>query len=294
MGTGIRLFVASVLGGTIFSGVAAAQIVLSGSEYSQHFNSLASGLPPGWSVWQDATATSLGTPAVFETNVTSWADSSPEFRNCASVTNNSGLLLTNAAAVTQHSFTNRVLAVRQGGSFGDPGAAFVCQIADTLGFSNLRFHMDTLMLDAEGRETVWTVDYGLGDAPTNFTSLGTFTNTGPIGSITGPTYFLGADAEDQPERLTIRVATLAASTGGGSRDTFGLDNFRLAFDGGSGAEDALQAEHVGNSLILTWDDPSFGLQSAATAAGTFTNVTGASSPYTTSMNSERAYFRLAK
>lgn len=48
----------------------------------------------------------------------------------------------------------------------------------------------------------------------------------------------------------------------------------------------------GNSAVLTWNDPSFSLQSAQTLTGIYTNVIGASSPFTNSAVSQVAFFRL--
>lgn len=47
----------------------------------------------------------------------------------------------------------------------------------------------------------------------------------------------------------------------------------------------------GNQLILNWTG-SFTLQSATNASGTYTNITGAASPYTTPMTDPQRYFRL--
>jgi hypothetical protein len=124
--------------------------------------------------------------------------------------------------------------------------------------------------------------------------VGTYTNSAPIGTIPRPTYSLGPDADDQPELLTIRVAALDASSGSGSRDTFGIDNVRLTFNGTERNPGMLAVEQVGETLVLTWDDSSFGLQSAPTPGGVFTNVVGATSPHTSAIEADQRYFRLAR
>lgn len=288
------LLVVSVAGGMFFSNQVTGQVLLSGTRYTENFDSIGEGLPAGWSVWTEATDSSLGAAAVFDTNTTSWGATTGEFRNCASVTNNSGVLATNAGSSTQRGFTNRVLAVRQGSSFGDPGAAFVFQIANTTGFSNLRFGVDFMMLDDEGRETAWTVEYGVGAVPGAFTVLGTYTNSGAPGTIERPIYALGSDADDQPDVVTIRVATLDGSAGGGSRDTFGLDNVVLTFDGAAAATIPLDVVRIGNDVVLSWSDPAFVLQASPEAAGVYTNVPGAASPYTNAMSGDQMFFRLVK
>jgi len=45
-------------------------------------------------------------------------------------------------------------------------------------------------------------------------------------------------------------------------------------------------------LILTWKDPAFVLQAATNAAGIYTNVVGAVSPYTNSITGSALFFRL--
>ena len=49
---------------------------------------------------------------------------------------------------------------------------------------------------------------------------------------------------------------------------------------------------VVGQLILTWSNPAFSLQSAPTVTGTFTNITGAISPYTNSITAGQQFFRL--
>ncbi|MCU0770317.1 MAG: hypothetical protein MUE94_00915 [Verrucomicrobia bacterium] len=290
----MRLYFVSILGGTLCGSPLTAQVLLQGGDYRQDFDSITSGLPSGWSVWTNATRTSLGAEASFETNTTSWAATSAQFRNCASVTNNTGLLDTNAAAATQHTFTNRVLAVRQGTSFGDPGAAFVLRLANTLGWSNLQFSADMMMLDEEGRETIWTVDYGLGLTPSSFISLGTCTNTGTPGTIQRPTFTLGPDANNQPQVVTLRIAALDPATGTGSRDTCGLDNVRLAGQSAASASVPLDIKRTDSGVELTWPDPEFSLQAASAPWGEYTNVPGAGSPHSHPLNGGQMFFRLVK
>jgi hypothetical protein len=294
MGKGMTLYFVAVLGGTLCVSALNAQVLLSGGEYRQDFDAISGGLPPGWSVWTNATSGSLGAQAFFETNTISWGTTSSQFRNCASVTNNEGVLATNASSTVQHTFTNRVLGVRQGTSFGDPGAAFVLQLANTLGWSNLQFSADFLMLDEEGRETVWTLDYGLGSTPASFIVVGTCTNAGAPGAVQRPTFTLGPDADNQAQALTVRVVALEPATGTGSRDTLGLDNIRVTGQASAPISVPLGIERNGRGVVLTWTDPSFSLQAAPGPFDTFTNVPGAGSPHTHSMVGNQMYFRLVK
>ena len=45
-------------------------------------------------------------------------------------------------------------------------------------------------------------------------------------------------------------------------------------------------------VTLTWGSPAFSLQSATNLAGVFTNIPGATSPYTNAITSKQQFFRL--
>ena len=211
-----------------------AQVTLSGTNYTQNFNTLGSGLPPGWSVRTNASAASLGTVAAFNPATVSWSTSTGQFANGAGTVLNALTAATGAETSTQQSaFTNRCLIIRQQASapfFGNPGAALVFQIANTIGLSNLTFSVDLNMLSVQTRSTTWTIDYAVGNAPAAFTGLGTGSDPGVFGTTT-QTYNLGPDADDQTNNVWIRIAALSAATGSGSCDTFGIDNFVLNYAG---------------------------------------------------------------
>jgi hypothetical protein len=57
---------------------------------------------------------------------------------------------------------------------------------------------------------------------------------------------------------------------------------------------ALYISQVGINAVLTWSDASYSLQAAPLVTGTYTNVTGAVSPYTTPATGAQRYFRLKK
>jgi hypothetical protein len=48
------------------------------------------------------------------------------------------------------------------------------------------------------------------------------------------------------------------------------------------------------NIVLTWSNPSYNLQTAPEVAGTYTTITGATSPYTNTITSGRQFFRLIK
>jgi hypothetical protein len=206
-----------------------AQLTLSGTNYIQDFNAISNGLPAGWSVRLNAITNGLGTNASFPTAPKTWSSTSGEFGNCASTAANSGTNFTGDESTTiQGNCINRALAIRQTGTFGDPGAAFTLQITDTVGFSNLTFSVNLCVLSTSGRTNVWTIQYATGNSPTNFTTLGSYTNATNFGATT-ETYSLGPDASGSSSNVWIRIAALSGTTGSGSRVTFALDTFSLSW-----------------------------------------------------------------
>jgi len=55
---------------------------------------------------------------------------------------------------------------------------------------------------------------------------------------------------------------------------------------------SLAIQPAGNHVVLTWADPAFALQSAPACPGTFTNIPGATSPYTNPLSGDQQFFRL--
>ena len=54
----------------------------------------------------------------------------------------------------------------------------------------------------------------------------------------------------------------------------------------------LTIQKSGTNVLLTWTNPAFGLQAAPVVTGTYTNVPGATSPYTNAINGAQQFFRL--
>jgi hypothetical protein len=274
----------------LFNQSVQAQLTLNGTNYTQNFNTISNGLPAGWSVRLNATTSSLGTNANFPTAAKTWSDTTGEFGNSAStIANTATNLIGNESSTIQGNCTNRAPAIRQTGSFGDPGAAFTLQIADTVGKSNLTFSVDLCTLRTNGYTTVWTIQYAVGNSPTNFTALGTYSNSTSFGA-NPKTYNLGVDANYASSNLWIRMAALSPATGSGSRATFGIDNFSLSWNSGGAPASApaishfaitngqAQIDFTGNSadgvgafLVLTADQIS-GPYTAIGAGVTITQV----------------------
>ena len=196
-------------------------LFLSGSSYTQNIDNIGSGLPDGWSVWTVATVGSLGTETTFSTAHANWANTSGAFKNSASAEIGSG-----ATDTQQLNATDRAVAVRQT-TFGDPGAALVLRIENTTGFTEFSLSFKAQMLSVQPRSTIWTFDYRIGNTG-DFTALGTYIDPGVFDSTTEA--FTPSDLaawNNQSSPVYLRVAALSASTGLGSRDTFGIDDFQL-------------------------------------------------------------------
>lgn len=224
------LVVVTFLCGVVES-VSTAQVTLSGTNYFQNFNSIGTGLPNGWSLRTNATAASLGNSATFLTSPATWSESTFGFKNLASTLSNNGTNFNGSESLaTQNGVTNRSLAIRQisGGGGGDPGAAFAVQLQDSFGWGNFQLTVDLNMLSVQTRSTVWTVDYGLGANPSSFVSVGTYLDPGAFGP-TPRTFSFGTALDNQSQPIWIRIVALATSTGSGSRDSFGIDNFSLSY-----------------------------------------------------------------
>ena len=299
------------LGAALFNQSVQAQLTLTGTNYVQDFNVISNGLPAGWSVRTNATATTLGTITTnYNAGSRTWADQTGEFGNCASTVANSGTNFTGGESTAiQGNCTNRALAVRQTGSFGDPGAAFVLQITNTLGLSNLTFSVRLCTLRTNGYTTIWTNQYAVGNSPGSFTTLGAYTNSSAFGTTT-QTYNLGADANNTSSNVWIRIVALSAATGSGSRATFGIDDFSLSWT----MNGVLTTRPSITGLILTngnvqidfigdtGDSPSaFGLQCVGRCSDTFGDM-GATITQTSpghfravsAMNGSQQFYRIKR
>src|SRR4051812_16267440 len=260
---------AVVLWAVVVSCQAYSPVTLTGTNYIENFNGVGLELPAGWSVKTNASALNLGSPVSPITNATSWASTTAQFVNFAGTLGNDGTPFTGSESpATQSAATNRCLGVRQSGSFGDPGAAFVLQLQNTSGLKDFQVTLDFDLLNVQSRSVVWTIDYTVGNSPGSFTSIGTYTDSGIFGS-TNKTFSFGTALDNQSQNVWIRIAALSASTGTGSRDTLGIDNFTLHYSAQSPIP--LDIKLVGTNAVLNWTNPAFGLQAAPAVNGTYTN-----------------------
>ncbi|MEB2341986.1 MAG: hypothetical protein OZ932_08295, partial [Flavobacteriia bacterium] len=208
-----------------------AQVTLSGSSYTEDFDAIGGGLPTGWTVRTGANASALGSSATYTATATAWSGTSGNFRNAASATGMVG----NESSATQAASTDRALAVRQTGTFGDPGAAFTLQIDNTLNLSNFNLSFLLQSLDAASSRTVtWRVDYGFGATPTTFTAATTspasITTGGSTFTDQGVTVAFGSALDNHSGPVWIRIVTISSSSGSGNRPTSGIDDFQLSWD----------------------------------------------------------------
>jgi hypothetical protein len=206
-----------------------AQFTLTGTVYTQNFDGIGLGLPSGWDVRTAAGVTSLGTIATFNTTTTTWGTGTGQFANMAS----SDGLTSAASTAQQNASTDRVIGVRQvaAGNF-DPGAAidfnFNASLANFSG-AGTAVSLSLQMLSVQGRSTTWSIQYGLGNSPSSWTTISTWSDPGVFGS-TGFT-FTGTQlsALSGQSDAWIRVVALTASAGSNNRDSIGLDDFTLNF-----------------------------------------------------------------
>jgi hypothetical protein len=60
----------------------------------------------------------------------------------------------------------------------------------------------------------------------------------------------------------------------------------------SNGEPVLVSQLITNATVLSWSDPTFGLQTATNVTGIYSNVPGATSPYTNSITDAQRFSRL--
>ena len=100
--------------------------------------------------------------------------------------------------------------------------------------------------------------------------------------------FSGIDGAVYYARLTLSGSVLYGTTReGGSLGEGTVFKIDLS------APIPLAIQSLGSSVVLSWTNPLFALQAAPAITGSFTNIPGATSPYTNAMTGSQQYFRLA-
>lgn len=212
-------------------------ISLSSSPLLINFNSINKGLPAGVSVYTGGSSTALGTAVAFNTDVTKWSVTTGGFYNFASATG----LTASSKEADQSASTNRALGVRQIGSTSssfagsDPGAAFVFQMNNTTGKSTLKLDFLLQSLDVSSsvtRTTTWAVDYAIGANPVKFlpvVATGTLVTGNTVFSSNAISVDFGSVLNNQPGKIWIRIITLTATSGSGSRPSTAIDDVKFSW-----------------------------------------------------------------
>jgi hypothetical protein len=268
------LFLGLASGLSLAAATAQAQATLNTSPYVENFDNLSAGLPTGFSVYTNASATSLGTAPTAAQLIltpganTAWSNSTGAFKNYASATG-----LTSAASTAdQTAATNRALGVRQTGSFGDgatstatpptgAGPAFVFQAANTTGKTDFALTFKLQSLDATStRTTTWQVDYGTGATPATFTAVGSTTVTGNSTFANNTvTVSFGTALDNLSGPVYIRIVAPTPTTGSNNRASSAIDDFSLTWN----APTATTPNLTATPGALTFGNQNTGTTSAA-------------------------------
>ena len=212
-----------------------AQVSLTTSPYQENFNTLGtSGIPNGFSVKYLATTTFIGRDTTLNSGVTPpWRNFITRgFKNFAS---SNTITDPGADSTTQAESADRALGVRQTGSFGDSGAAFIFQISNTVAKKNLQLNFKLQSLDTSSpRVTLWNVDYGIGANPTTFTQVATTPDSLKTGNKlftnSSVTANFGSALDNINDIVWIRVVTLKKTTGAGNRASSAIDDWNLSWE----------------------------------------------------------------
>lgn len=257
----VALAVASVAMTMTGAGAFAQLVLPEGPTYVQNFDSLSGGLPVGWSVATGATVSANGTSILATPAVRTWTDTGGAFKNVAGISTGE-----TATSTQQSAATDRALAVRQTGAFGDPGAAFILTLANTTGVDLHSLSLDLSMFTnstQSPRSTQWTIDYRVGESG-DFTALGTYDDPGVFGATPFTANLDTISALDESTLpVFFRVVALSGSANFGSRDTFGIDNFTLNYTGGGTGTGG------GDPRNLTWDANGSTLPNPSNGNGTW-------------------------
>jgi uncharacterized repeat protein (TIGR03803 family) len=106
--------------------------------------------------------------------------------------------------------------------------------------------------------------------------------------------FTGGSDGAEPEACLISSGKTLYGTASSGGNLGGGAVFALSLGGSSPVPIALEIRSGNESVVLSWNDPSaaFSLQAASTVTGVFTNVPGATSPFTNVITGSAQFFRL--
>ncbi|MEO5804673.1 MAG: immunoglobulin domain-containing protein [Verrucomicrobiota bacterium] len=124
--------------------------------------------------------------------------------------------------------------------------------------------------------------------------------TSDLSAVTGvndnPNFAFRIVTETELSALGTGTANYIASTPGSTYGTGGTIRFDVLSVYGNDLSSIspipLNIQRDGSNVVLTWSDPAFALQAALLVTGTYTNIPGATSPYTNAIGGSQLYFRL--
>jgi uncharacterized repeat protein (TIGR03803 family) len=101
-------------------------------------------------------------------------------------------------------------------------------------------------------------------------------------------YSTNSDGANPNAGLTLSGNTLYGTASAGGLNSWGTV-FELRL---SPAPIPLGIQLINRAVVLSWTDSSFSLQAAPAATGVYTNIPGATSPYTNAVTGQQRFFRL--
>jgi hypothetical protein len=226
----------SIAAGFLAASTTQGQVSLTGTSYAQNFNSLASGLPAGWTVHTSATQSTFGNSATLTSTAITWDTAlvGTDFRNVSS--NNITYTTTGA---TQAANANRALGWRPVGSNSatvTPArtGAVMLSLSNTTGFQNFSLSVDLFGLNLTTTSQTYVLEYRVGNSG-NFTSIGSYTTTATtdtsnydnIQTLTANSVTLSA-LNDRSDAVYLRLRGTSAS-GSSNLDHIAIDNFALTY-----------------------------------------------------------------
>jgi hypothetical protein len=136
----------------------------------------------------------------------------------------------------------------------------------------------------------WTSQYsGTGQGlATSAYGFGRFVTVGMNGTILASTN--GIDWVAKPSGVTSLLIGIGA--GPDSFVAVGESGYVLQSDTFPPLGIPLNLQLINGTVVLSWSNPTFRLQAAPTVTGVYSNVAGATSPYTNALTGSQEFFRL--
>jgi hypothetical protein len=230
---------------------AAGQVNLTGISYTENFNSVAAGLPAGWTVHTTTTASMLGSPGNFTSTATTWAAGTAltDFRNVASDN-----IAFGSASGIQSSDPNRAMGWRPLAAATDArSGSIMLTIANTEGFQDFALSVRVFTgNDSATSSQTYLLEFRVGSTG-NFTPLATYLTptTGATG-FNAQTFTVNPTAlamlNDQPDVVSFRLRGTATS--GTLLDSIALDDFSLTYSAVAVPEPSTYAAMLGAAALV--------------------------------------------